>query len=123
MGCGCNFGNAKSEEKIELLNNEITRIEETIKGNKELENSVIKIQSNFRGMKLRSKIKDIEVSQNFYNANVTSQSQLVDSNQFHPTSTNLITKEELTKLLNEYPPLDDGIEVEVNGPLKYENNN
>ena len=122
MGCGCNFGNAKQEEKNELVNNEITRIEETIKGNKELENSVIKIQSNFRGMKLRSKIKGLEISQNNYNANVTSQSQIMDSNQFHRTSTNLITQEELSKLLNEYPPLDDGIIVEINGPLKFENN-
>ena len=63
MGCWCNYGNSKSEEKNELINNEITRIEETIKGNKELQNSIIKIQSNFRGMQLRSKIKDLEISQ------------------------------------------------------------
>ena len=94
MGCGCNFCSKKSEEKIELLNNEITRIEETIKANKDLEKSIIKIQSNFRGMKIRSKIRDLESSQNNYNANV-SQSQIVEPNVFHQSISNLITNSSL----------------------------
>ena len=123
MGCGCNFGSKKSEEKIELINNEITRIEETIRANKDLENSIIKIQSNFRGMKIRSKLRDLELSQNNYNANVTSQSQIAEPNVFHQSTSNLITKKELENLLEEYPPLDDGIPVEIKGPLQFENNN
>ena len=122
MGCGCNFGN-KTEEKLELINNELTRIEESIKSNKDLENSIIKIQSNFRGMQVRSKIKNLDVSQNNYNVNVTSQSQLVETNTFHPSSSNLITREELENLLNEYPPLNDDINVIINGLIQYENNN
>ena len=122
MGCGCNFGN-KAEEKNELINNELTHIEETIKSNEILENSIIKIQSNFRGFKILSKTKNLEVSQNNYNANVTSQTQLVETNTFHPCSSNLITKEELDTLIKEYPPLNDGINVIIQGPIQYDNNN
>ena len=42
-------------------------------------------------MKVSSKIKDLEISQNNYNSNVISQSQLVEINTFHHSSSNLIT--------------------------------
>ena len=123
MGCGCNFNTAKAtEEKNELIN-EVTQIEETIKNNPDLLNSITKIQSCFRGMKIRSKVKDLEISPNNNDANITAVSQENDQRAFHPFTTDQITEEELNILFNEFSPLEDGVTVEINGPIQYENNN
>ena len=123
MGCGCNFANRKAEENNELLNSNIIRVEETIRSNPDLLNSVTKIQSHFRGMKVREILRNYEAPPNNYDINVTSQSQRMDLNYFHPYQTDQITEEELKALLEEYPPLNDNITVSVNGPLQYEINN
>ena len=123
MGCGCNFGNIKTEEKNELINTEFYHVEESIKDNPDLLNVVIKIQSWFRGMKIRSIIKNMELSHTNCNINITSNSQVIDLNIFHPITTHQITQEELDNLLKEYPPLNDEIKVEIYGPIQYDNNN
>ena len=125
MGCGCNFGNNARhiEEKNELLNNELIQIEESIRGNPKLEASIIKIQSHFRGMNIRSQIKNYQPAPNSFDINVTSQSQVNESNNFHPYQTDKISREDLDELLKEYPALNDEIPVEINGPLLFEINN
>ena len=123
MGCGCNFGNLKTEEKNEFVNTDFCKVEESIKDNPDSLNSIVKIQSCYRGMKIRSLIKNMELTRSNCNINITSNSQVIDINNFHPTETSQITQEELNMLLNDYPPLNDNIKVEINGPIQYDNNN
>ena len=122
MGCGCNFANSNNtEEKNELVNNELIQIEEVINNDKNLLELIIKIQSIFRGMKLRSTIKNVNMAQNYYDMNITNPSQLMESTNYHIYNGNQISQKDLEGLFNAYEPLDDNVKVEINGPI-YENN-
>ena len=124
MGCGCNFGKLKwYEEKNEFIDGDIDKLKEKIQNNNKLLKLIIKIQSVYRGYKIRSLIKNLEITQNNYEMNITSPSQLVESKNFRQHNTNEITQNELKELFEKYTPLEDNIKVEINGPTQFENNN
>jgi hypothetical protein len=127
MGCGCNFG--KSEQNIELLNEELGKIEEKIKGDYSLLRALIKLQSTIKGFlfrknfKITNKLERSKVNETNIDAEADIESDMSKTSNCHQHPTELITEEELNKLMKEYPPLKDGVKVEINGPLMFENNN
>jgi hypothetical protein len=125
MGCSCNFSQSKyaEEKKIEFINNELNNIVETIRNNPNYLKLIIKIQSVYKGMRIRSIVKNIEKAPNKYDMNITSPSQLVESTNFYQHNKDQNFEEEFQEVLKEYEPLDDNIKVEIKGPLHFANNN
>ena len=101
MGCSYTSDLINNQEDISEMknNNDKSKENESITNEKNL-SSIIKIQSIYRGMKLREKLNNIQ-------QNITSQS---------------ITEDELTQLLNKYPPLDDNIKLEIISLKEYPTN-
>ncbi len=79
-------------------NNNLEKINQIFENNQKLLSSLIKFQSYYRGMKFREKLQTDD------QFNMTSQSIIFDN-------------EELIKLLNEYPLLNDNIQVEIIDPI------
>ena len=127
MGCSCDFNKSKfaEEKRNEFINSENNNIiVEKIRNNPKHIDLIIKIQSVFRGMQIRSLIKNIEKTPNKYDMNITSPSQLVESTNFYQHNIDdQNIEEELQELLNTYEPLDDNINIEIKGPLYYTNTN
>ena len=104
MGCSCTSRcmNVNATEKSAEFNNDdtnnIIKINETT--DPKIIKSVIKLQSHYRGMKLREKF---QLEDQF---NITSQTIMVED-------------EELSTLLKTYPPLNDNIQVEIITPIEY----
>ena len=109
MGCGCTSNCGKSTEEISEFNNNdnIYRINDIISNNQKLLTSLIKLQSHYRGIKSRIKF----------------QSELNQINEELINENIIITEDELTSLLKNYPPLNDGIQVELISPIEYPTNN
>ena len=119
MGCSCtNCG--KSTEVIAEFNDDCSKekIENIIKNNPKLLSSLIKIQSIYRGTKFRAKIQSRldEIKEH--------QEQLKNNDQQNITSQSIIlSDEELSTLLKNYPPLNDNVHVEIISPIEYPSNN
>ena len=116
MGCGCNK-QKKSEIKNELMNENVKYLEDIQNDENKLK-SLIKIQ-RFIHKKL-SKDKISQIKQTISNNNSLNNSQNIKESKENDSKqlTIEIPKEELTNLLNEYPPLADNIIISINGPLK-----
>lgn len=111
MGCACTNNCGKSTEELSEFNpnyrKNSNQLKEIIVNNPKLLSSLIKIQSKYRGMKIRetikpklNKINDVSQNKINYQPNQTSQS-------------NIIIDDELNLLLKIYPPLNDNIQVEI----------
>jgi hypothetical protein len=120
MGCACTNNCGKSTEELSEFNPNYSKnpnqLNEIIVNNPKLLSSLIKIQSNYRGMKIRetikpklNKINDVSQNKINYQPNQTSQS-------------NIIIDDELNLLLKIYPPLNDNIQVEITSPIEYPTN-
>ena len=117
MGCTCKSICGKIIDETAEFNNEnnINPINEIFSNNPKLLSSLIKLQSHYRGIKLREKIRNTlnEMDEGIKN----SEQQNIDSLSI------LVTDEELNLLLKNYPPLNDKIEVEIISPIEYPTNN
>ena len=111
MGCSCTSDCAKSAEEMAEFNddNNIIKINETIMNNPKLLSSLIKLQSHYRGMKLREKYQ-INNQNNNPNNDITLSSQTLIEEE---------DEKDLAWLLNNYPPLNDNIHVEIIAPIEY----
>ena len=105
MGCSCTSHCGKSTEEFTELDNSDNpriKIKEMFTNDQKLLNSLIKLQSLYRGIKVREKFKPNE--------------------QTNKNPQEIVIKEdELTTLLNTYPPLNDNITVELRSPIEYPN--
>ena len=115
MGCSCTNCAKSTEDAAEFDNNNYNKIDNLISNNPKLLHCLVKIQSHFRGRKLRSKIQSKldeikEHLKTIEQQNITSQSII-------------LSDEELSALLNSYPPLNDNIHVEIISPVEYPSNN
>jgi hypothetical protein len=116
MGCGCTSNCGKNAEEISEFHNDsnIVRINDIISNNKKLLSSIIKLQSYYRGIKARLKFQSRlnEISELLNNDEQQDKSQFI-----------IILDDELNSLLNSYPPLNDGIQVEIISPIEYPSKN
>ena len=118
MGCSCN--DLKKESNDEMLD-DIMKTIEVISNDKSKLNSVIKIQRNFRIKLIHLKLK-LNKSQNDPNI-ITAENQTIYTTKNIRTEISVSQEEEYEKLIKEYPPLNDGINVRINGPIKDIKNN
>ena len=117
MGCRCASDCNKNPEELAEFNdnNPIYKIYEMLNDNHHLLQLLIKLQSYFRGMKLRNDIKPVLNEIHLRNNNSIQQNMISESF--------LIIEEELNTLLETYPPLDDNIQVELIFPIEYPKEN
>ena len=116
MGCGCDYLN-KGKKENEFLNNNYENME-IIQSDTSKINSIIKIQRFFRKKYIYPKNNHFSKDNSM---NITSSRE--SQNNTYNKIPLIIPEEELTTLLNEYPPLSDGITVQINGPINDENYN
>ena len=113
MGCSCKYD--KIEDKMELLKQpqEIRQIKI---------NSIINIQSHVRGYLLRKnlyeKYVDLMKDERFSSSKDSYSNYIflyenLDENKNTSNPTNKITEEDMSYLFSNYPPLDDGVKVEL----------
>ena len=76
---------------------------------------MIRIQSRVRGMLLRKEVAPILIKEK------NTLSPNVSSTRFVIVANSKITDDEITKLFQKYPPLNDGVEVELKQSVEYEN--
>ena len=108
MGCVCSQDDANIEYKNEFykINKEA---EEKIKNNIHLLNLIIRLQSKIKGRVFRKKLKK--------ELNSEEDEQL----NYKSVNTSKIDPDELEELFKTYPPLNDGVEVEVRSPAQFNN--
>ena len=109
MGCVCSQDDRNIEAKNEFYQNNYD-IEEKIKRNKTLMNSLIKLQSKIKGHYFRKNYK-----KNLNNQNTE------EPLTYKFITTNKIEQKQLEELFQLYPPLNDNIEVEVRSPAQFSN--
>ena len=107
MGCVCSQDNKQFETKNEFYQNQYDS-EEKITNNMKLYNSLIKLQAIIKGRYFRK---------NFYKKAISQEEEL----NYKITNSDQIKQNELEEVCNEYPPLDDGVEVEVRPPAEFNN--
>ena len=112
MGCTCSF--LKKNNNEEMMNDFVKRVEDISKDENKM-NSVIKIQRNYRIKLIRSKLRSNQLNNNkitntYSQVNPTLTSSRIPNNE--------IQEEELETLFKEYPPLNDGVILRVNGPIR-----
>ena len=106
MGCVCTQDNQQLELKNEFSQNHL-EIEEKFLKNAELLKSLTKLQAIIKGRYVRNNLKK-DVSKD-------------ESITFKYINTEKIDQNELQELFDKYPPLDDGVEVEVRSPAEFSN--
>ncbi len=115
MGCSCLKDEIKIECENEILQNNNT-IDEIIKSNPDLLIQIIKIQGIIKGRFFRK---------NFYkntlNINCEEEDYEDEFKNYKQITTDKIAQKELEVLFKLYPSLDDGIEVEVQSPVQFDN--
>ena len=115
MGCSCLKDEIKIECENEILQNNNT-IDEIIKSNPDLLIQIIKIQGIIKGRFFRK---------NFYkntlNINCEEEDYEDEFKNYKQITTDKIDQKELEVLFKLYPSLDDGIEVEVQSPVQFDN--
>ena len=107
MGCTCDF--FKKEPKTEMTNDFMKELEQ-MENDEEKMNLILRIQRNFRSHLIRLKLKSPDDNNISSHANPTLNSSRLDKLE--------IQEEELESLLKEYPPLNDGVILKINGPKK-----
>ena len=107
MGCVCTQENNQFETKNEF--NQIQNdIEEKFLKNKDLMNSLIKLQAIVRGRYFRKNTIKNEIN-------------FEEPLTYEFITSDKINQNELEELFQKYPPLDDGIDVEVRSPAEFSN--
>ena len=106
MGCVCTQDNHQLELKNEFSQYQI-EIEEKFNNNLKLVKLLTKLQAIVKGRHIRNNLKKIEAKEE----------QLT----YELIQTEIIPQEELQEVFETYPPLDDGVEVEVRGPAQFSN--
>ena len=106
MGCVCSQDNAKLELKNEFYQNQYD-LEEKIQKNKNILLSLIKLQSMIKGRFFRKNFKKELLKEEIIT--------------FTFINTDKIPQKELEELFEKYPPLNDGVEVEVRSPAEFSN--
>ena len=107
MGCVCTQENNQFETTNEFHQNH-SEIEEKIFKNKDLMKSLIKLQAVLKGRYFRKNTLK----------NDTNQEEPIT---FKFINTDKIDQNELEELFQIYPPLDDGVDVEVRSPAEFSN--
>ena len=110
----------KNQDNNEMKNENILNIE-GIENDEDKLNSVIKIQRFIHNKLSKKKLLKKNANSNNNSFNKKNESKISSNENSNNTNKDFpleIPEEELTKLLNEYPPLNDGITVNINGPLK-----
>ena len=110
MGCTCDC--LKRDKNSEMMNEILKRIEE-IENDEDKLNMVIKIQRNLRSHQIISKLKSTN------NHLSTIANPTLNSSRLNQAE---LQEEELESLFKEYPPLNDGVILKINGPIKDSNN-
>ena len=132
MGCACPHCVKSTEELAEFNNNDNLRIKinDIFINDQKLLTSLVKLQSLYRGIKVRKKLKQNEKQieqQNFQQneqQNEQNDKKNEQQNQASESTPSIIIKEdELTTLLNTYQPLNDNIQVEIKSPIIYPKDN
>ena len=110
MGCVCSHDDTNIESKNEFyqINYEI---EPKIKTNPKLMDNLIRLQSIVKGRYFRKNFKKIL-------SNEIKEEPLT----YKYITTNKVDQKTLEELFQLYPPLNDGIEVEVRSPAQFSNN-
>ena len=106
MGCVCSHGEDDAEYKNENFQRNYD-IDNKFKTNKTLLEKLIKLQSIIKGRLFRKKFYE-ELDDN-------------DQMNYKFITTDKIDQSELEELFKTYPPLNDGIEVEVRSPAQFNN--
>lgn len=106
MGCVCTQDNHQLELKNEFSQYQI-EIEEKFNNNLKLLKLLTKLQAIIKGRYVRNKLNKFEAKDE----------QLT----YELIQTEIIPQEELQEVFETYPPLDDGVEVEVRGPAQFSN--
>ena len=109
MGCSCVIRKEESDLNTGLSSEFIN----TFKNNKKLLITLIRIQSRLRGLVVRKKVKSLVRPKKFMPND--------SSNKYTIISSNKITEDDIRKLFQKYPPLNDGVEVELKQTVEYEN--
>ena len=109
MGCSCVIRKEESDLNTGLSSEFIN----TFKNNKKLLITLIRIQSRLRGLVVRKKVKSLVRPKKFMPND--------SSNKYTIISSNKITEEDIKKLFQKYPALNDGVEVELKQTVEYEN--
>ena len=109
MGCGCNKFK-KEDNNNEMQNDNVLNIENISNDETKLK-SVKKIQRFIRNKLGKKNFSKLNRNNSNINKNSSKENNIKDFKLEIP-------EEELTKLLNEYSPLTDGITVSINGPVK-----
>ena len=108
MGCSCVANTKEPDLNTEYFNH----LSSKFKSNQKLLKTLIRIQSNVRGILTRSKLKNLENKRFF---------PIDSSYKYIQITSNKITLEDLKKLFQRYPPLTDGIPVTLKQTVEYEN--
>ena len=106
MGCACD---CFKREKYSEMMNDILKKEQEIENDSEKLNMVIKIQRNLRSHQIISKLKS---TNNHLSTNIN---PTLNSSRLYQAENQ---EEELESLFKEYPPLNDGVILKINGPIK-----
>ena len=109
MGCSCVKNNKESDLNTQALSQLVSKFKKDPK----LMKSLIKTQSKLRGLFLRNRIKT-EIHPKKFMPNDSSY-------KYIKISTNKITEDDIRKLFQKYPPLNDGVPVTLKQAVEYEN--
>ena len=107
----------KASEENQIDDNNINSITQKFKNSPKLMNDLIKLQSNIKGTILRNKLNNNLLFQN----NPNRQTQNISSTKYTAINQNKITDEDINRLFQQYPPLDDRVPVELKQSVEYEN--
>ena len=109
MGCSCVIHNKETDLNTEAL----SQLSSKFKTNPKLMRSLIQIQSKLRGIFLRNRLRNENHPKKFM-PNDSSYKYII-------INTNKITEDDIRKLFQKYPPLNDGIPVTLKQTVEYEN--
>ena len=118
MGCVCTNNCAKLSEDLSEFNTNnynSNQLKEIIINNKKYIFLLIKLQSHFRGMKVRETIQ----------TKINEINEVIPNNNLQPNLSSqslVVTEDELNELFNKYPPLKDNVKVEIIPPVEYPTN-
>jgi hypothetical protein len=111
MGCVCSQDDRNIEFKNEFYHKNY-EIDETIKSNPDLLKLLIKVQGIIKGRYFRK---------NFNKETFNINDEEEDLTSYKHITTDKIKQKELEDLFTLYPPLNDGVEVEVRSPAQFNN--
>ncbi|MCQ2819404.1 MAG: hypothetical protein MJ252_19250 [archaeon] len=109
MGCSCVLNSKEPDLNTEAYSNLAFKF----KNDPHLLNTLIRVQSRIRGLITRKKVKSSTKVKKFMPND--------SSNKYTIITSNKITDEDIKKLFQKYPPLNDNVAVELKQTVEYEN--